>query len=523
MSAPPAGGFSLFPNPSNDPRPRERSQSRTRAATPQEGLTSVVDATPPRAGRQTPVRRNSATRDGRQRVVSNNPWQHALDARKQQQLPEATAGPSTIGLAITEDPVIETAYVQPVTDAPQRCDTAFSEAQTLVRSPSQRSRSSIAKPPIAYTTAGPSTQPGDAAGQPAVIRSMFPRYNPEIPLARQDYYPTQTSPTHIPQSAISRPLYSAPQIDAAAVAGTPTGPAGAQGPSSAQPGNTQFRWPPARPREPAIMPPVTTTEELRNLWKVANGWRASSAEGRNYCLKLSASTDALPSYTLSSSTNQPFYCLRVDPTSASALQPPPPNTKNTGKKSSPPPSPPSLPSSTPEPNQNQETSDGLLAHLWPTPAARLVADRANDLTTVALAQQESARLVWDADSGAHFLAHPALAVPFCVAIERTPAFGRVEYTLEHLESPGWGRREDRKQKRNQKKKKMEQFEIDLESQDSDLKKGRREEDELPWVLRALVGLITGSFKCVVWCITLAFKALLGILSVFTKCCGLGKL
>jgi hypothetical protein len=257
---------------------------------------------------------------------------------------------------------------------------------------------------------------------------------------------------------------------------------------------------------------------------------------------------------------------------------------------------------------------------------------------VALAQQESARLVWDADSGNHFVVHPALAVPFCVTVERSPAYSRVEYTLEHLESPthlarlvrdgtgqGWlevdtgiagkveavylvdvvvaalvlvahldgkkvaggggmggggmmggggavlgggvevfepppvvfggpngsvhsggggeggrsswsgrrgggsraSRREDKERKKEMKKSKkakkgrMEQFELDLESQTSDLGKG--EKDKVPGVLRALVGLVTVTFKCLLWCVTLAFKALMAILSGLARCCGLGKL
>jgi hypothetical protein len=437
-----------------------------------------------------------------------------------------------------------------------------------------------------------------------------------------------------------------------------------------------------------VIPPVNSTEELRGLWKVTNGWRASSLEGRTYCLKMTASPDVPPSYTLSSSTNQPFYCLRVDPTSSSALvtlsrydpnKPfkassssssvtgatislPTPNSRTSS------PSPRASSSSrqsnypttqqttahTPattaakhqknwqevlstqltSPSSPDQTEEGLLAHLWPSAAARLVADRANDAATVALAQQESARLVWDADSGNYFLVHPALAMPFCVTVERHPAYSRTEYTLEHLESPvhiarlvrdgtgqgwlevdtgiagkieavylvdvvvaalvivthldggrgkksggllgggignagggevfepppvvfggpngsvysaagglgggegggsGWSamragsrasRREVKERKKEmkkgrKKKARMEQFEIDLESQTSDLGKG--EKDKVPGALRVLIGLFTVTFKCFVWCATLAFKALLAILSGLTKCCGLGKL
>jgi hypothetical protein len=83
-----------------------------------------------------------------------------------------------------------------------------------------------------------------------------------------------------------------------------------------------------------------------------------------------------------------------------------------------------------------------------------------------------------------------------------------------------------KKKKGGKRPRMEQFEMDLESQSSDLGKGKgaaAEKDKVPGVLRALVGLVTITFRCFVWCATLAFKALLAILSVFTRCCGLGKL
>ncbi|EAQ92642.1 hypothetical protein CHGG_00877 [Chaetomium globosum CBS 148.51] len=494
---PPAGGFSLFPNPNNAPRPPSRSQSRPRAASPQEGRSGSIEMTPPRTGR-----RNSSAR-GRQRIPSNNPWQHALDATRQPVYGETAAGPSAAPFVV-EDPVVETTYSQPVTDAPQRCETAFSEAQTLVRSSSQRSRSSIAKPPIAYTTAGPSSssQPGQP-GEPAAIRSMFPRYNPDISLDQQNYYPTQASPTHIPQHAISRPLYSPPSIAPAAEASSSV-PAATYQASPPRAAPSTASWHPTmgqRHHEPAVMPPVNSTEELRGLWKVTNGWKATSFDGRSYCLKMAASPDLPPSYTLSSSTNQPFYCLRVDPTSSSALvtlsrydpnkpfkpasssstattmaispnsgtSSPSPRASSSSRQSSHPlptttaytpattaskhqknwqevlsthlsptnsagePLPTTTPSS--DPNSDPNPDDGLVAHLWPAAAARLVADRANDLTTVALAQQESARLVWDADSGSHFLAHPALAMPFRVAVARHPAYARVEYTLEHLESP----------------------------------------------------------------------------------------
>ncbi|KAK4201781.1 hypothetical protein QBC40DRAFT_277529 [Triangularia verruculosa] len=701
MSAPPPsgpGGFSLFPNTATRPPSRSQNQQRppTRSGTPQESRPSIsAEPSPPRAPR---IRRDSSVREGKQRVVSTNPWQHALDARESQrrQYPqEAEAGPSNAAIPVP-DPVVETAYAQPVNDPPQRCETAFSEAQTLVRSNSARSRSSIAKPPLAYTPAGQSSSSGEpsSSSNPPQLRSIFPTYNPELPLDRQEYYPKEASPTHIPQAAISRPLYSPRRERAPTVTSNhnptqspPQGPLQSPAPTAA---SAQTRWPNpsgTRHHEPAVIPPVSSTEELRALWKVTNGWKASSLEGRPFCLKLTACPDA-PVYTLSSSSNQPFYCLRVDPTSASALvslsrydpnkpfkqSPPSPNGSPSSSPTpggvsqspniinSPPPTiPPSTSSSstlrtsislrtskttrtlqhnaknwlevlttslTP-PSARNENNGGLVAHLWPSAAARLVADRSNDATTVALAQQESARLVYDPDSGNHFLVHPALAMPFCVTIERNPVFSRTEYTLEHLESPfhlakltrdgtgqGWFevdtsiaakieavylvdvvvaalvlvahgdegytsgrievfepppvvfgsggggnngsvisgggdrrsskssrrggdnsrasiRREEKQRKKElkkqrgkrDKKKRMEQFEIDLESQDSGEFSNKREtkEEKLPAVLRALVWLIKIFFKCLIGSLTLVFKCLGGIINGLARCCGLGKL
>ena len=186
-----------------------------------------------------------------------------------------------------------------------------------------------------------------------------------------------------------------------------------------------------------------------------------------YCLKLTQEKDA-PVYTLSSAT-QPFYNVRLDPTSASAYvtvmrhdpnKPfkevkPDANSSssssllsvvaggNNGSSSD-------IPSGKitdgkhwqeaittmmEEESRKHQPNDGLVALLMPTPAAKVAVDRPNDHSAVMAAERECARLVWDDDSGSHFLVHPALATPFCVTIERSPAWSRVEYTLEHHESP----------------------------------------------------------------------------------------
>lgn len=246
----------------------------------------------------------------------------------------------------------------------------------------------------------------------------------------------------------------------------------------------------------------------------------------------------------------------------------------------------------------------------PDPATKMATERAGEPALVAMAERECARLVWDEDSASNYLVHPALAAPFCVAVERCPAWSRVEYTLEHHESPkhlakltrdgtggGWleidttvasyieayyiidvaiaallivaasdersgngavagttgitpaagmetfepppapaepevrsesrgsgrfsrlsGRKEDRKPRRP-----MEEFEIDLESQDGSLAKGsgtrvrtrsrnkkskeKEKEDKLPFLIRAGIKVTKGVFKCIIWILTAIFKVL----------------
>jgi len=367
-----------------------------------------------------------------------------------------------------------------------------------------------------------------------------------------------------------------------------------------------------------------------------------------------------PIYTLSSAQSQPFYSLRVDPTSASALvtlsryDPSKPFKGNTssGGSGGGSPSPRASSSSKHEAankhdakhwqevlgttleaaSRKQPPNDGLVAQLWPTAAARLALDRANDAATVMMAEQECARLVWDADSGNHYLVHPALAMPFCVTVERHAAYSRVEYTLEHIESPvhlgrltrdgtgaAWlevdtsiaskvdavylvdvvvaalvlvahaddqfthvetfepppaigdpsggssifgggrgsrasftgsrrerrnsrssrasGRRDSRREEKERQKElsnshnkksaksRMEQFEIDLESQTSEFAKIdiKGDKEKLPGAARGIIALLTVTFKCFIWCATLLFKGLMALVAGLARCLGSDKL
>ena len=448
----------------------------------------------------------------------------------------------------------QSAMNSPTTNAVElpRSYTSFSDAPTLVRSHSVASHRSIAKPRFAET----SSNGGPSNTEQPMIRSIFPRYNPNVPLERQSYYPSEASPTHIPREIISRAPYS-PGIDS--TIGSPM---------SAPP--TVGRFPRGIQDVPKTPSPATT-EELKDLWKVANGWRVSASEGRSFVLKMSSAVD-VPVHTLSSAT-QPFYTFKLDPTSTSALVTV--TRQDPFKRSS------SSPKMTgnevmttmlEETSRRQPPNDGLIALLYPTAATTMALDLASkpnppeEEAIMEAAERECARLVWDDDSKQYYLVHPAMATPFKFQITSLPAWSRVEYTLEHPELPqnlvrlvrdgaGGGFLEvdtgvaaridcfyivdvaicailivaisEEKSKnverfeappmafptppKSAKKKsvKVEEMEIDLESQSS--MSDKKEKSNLPAPTRGVLKLLFLTFKVVVWALTLLVNTVAGLI------------
>ncbi|KAK7430921.1 hypothetical protein QQZ08_002449 [Neonectria magnoliae] len=634
MSTPTPGGFSLFPSPNaskpppvvrnQTPRPR-RSESRERerrAPTPQQAPTPQA-VSPPEAVNSSPPRHNDGRQTPQSQFQNQNPNRSQTPVqfeppRQQHQQHQhhpshqhhrshhshdtAVAGPSSSAPIHPQDvPVQEP---RATAEVPFRTETAFSQANTLVRSPSLRSRSSIAKLPL------PSADDDASSPPPPPLRSIFPTYNPEVPLGQQNYVPTQMSPTRIPRAVISRQTYHENQP-----ANSPPYRSPLRSPRSA--GSNP--WPRRPNNEPPVIPTTCTTEQLKSLWKVANGWKASHSEGRVYCMKMTQEKDA-PVYTLSSAS-QPFYNLRLDPTSASAYVT---LTRHDPSKTYKAPKPDAGPSSSAssiisgvvgnggsssrsskitdgkhwhealtttleEEARKLPPNDGLVALLMPTPATKVAIEKANDPTSVLMAERECARLVWDEDTGNHFLVHPALATPFCVTIERSPAWSRVEYTLEHHESPqhlakltrdgtggGWleldtgiaskiesfflvdvavtalllvaaadeknmpaaaevfeppppvllaakqeGRLSKLGKRDDKKRRKMESFEVDVESQDDSLGKSKTkgDKDKLPFLVRVVVKLAKGLFATIIWLLTIVFKCFGVVFKVLYKCVG----
>lgn len=607
-------------------------------------MDSVTRDSPSRAGRRTPLERQTSIRDGKRPAAANivNASTEAVMGSSAHMYGNATASPSDNTNSPAAEPIIQRPAPVAVIDAsPARGRTASFETPAPIREAGAPARSSIAKLPLHDDHEGT-----NADADAAPLRSIFPEYNPNVPLAQQSYYPTQTSPTHIPPETISRRLYSPtsetyPSVPTNTNNNNTTNTATqqqAQSPPSVRspPSTTARRWPPPRTQDanPTAPPEPSTTEQLRDYWKVANGWKAPGSEGRVYTFHVSCERDA-PIYTLASRNQQPFYRMKLDPTSASAYvslsrfdptkpyKPPVPpkdsgsshsgssdnistTTISPGKETSAKGWQEVLSTTLEETNRHHAPNDGLVALLFPSAAARMALNSQHtNAGTYAAAERECARLVWDDDSGSHFLVHPALAMPFCVTIERNPTWSRTEYTLEHIESPqhlarltrdgtgtGWlevdtgiaakidavylvdvavaalvliahgdgefsrvevfepppsigsgrnsrqeGGRASRlsrlssrigtgesKKKEKAGKSRLEEFELDLESQVSDLKKhSSREREGMPGCARALISVLKVAFKCFVWCATVAFKALAGLISLLARCVGVKKL
>ncbi|KAF5709554.1 hypothetical protein FMUND_10044 [Fusarium mundagurra] len=594
MSTPTPGGFSLFPSPNSSkpppvsrnqtPKPR-RSESRERRA-------------------PTPSDRRAPTPSDRRAVTPQamSPEPRPASPRNGRQTPQNRAHTPIEFEPVQSEPPkpVKVQRPRPTVQIPGRSDTGLAQGNTLVRSSSDRSRSSIAKPPLG----------GEAPAQP--LRSIFPAYNPEVPLGQQNYVPTEIQPTQMPRAVISRQTYHETPAGSA-----PRNPVRSPiiSPMSVQ--SAQSSWPHrnVKQQEPPLIPTVSSNEQLKNYWKVANGWQASPSEGRVYCMKLAQEKDA-PVYSLSSAS-QPFYNLRIDPTSASAYVTLTRHDPNKPYKAPKPEASSSassiisgvvghnsnssgtkvtdtkhwqeaLTTTLEEESRRHPPNDGLVALLMPTPATKMAIERAQDPQSVMLAERECARLVWDEDSSHHFLVHPSLATPFCVTIERSPSWSRVEYTLEHNESAqhlakltrdgtggGWleidtgiaakiesyfivdvavtalmlvasadekntpamevfeppppliltAKQEKRLSKigkRDERKKRhMESFEIDVESQDESLGKGkpREKEDKLPFLIRVIVKIVKGLFACFIWILTISFKCVGFAFKGCYKCVG----
>ncbi|KAF1983609.1 hypothetical protein K402DRAFT_423486 [Aulographum hederae CBS 113979] len=165
-----------------------------------------------------------------------------------------------MGMSPTRSPSPQT-FSSPISSPERRrvASPALSESATLVRSNSQ----------------GSPVSPGDVP-----IRSMFPQFNPSVPLSQQQYRPNPINVNPIPREQISKAPYS-----------------------------------PEAHMEPIFSSP----DDLPDLWEAANGTLPTSQSPHKYALQMhqsipTAKADRDQKAVFGTHPTAPFYSLRQSDT-----------------------------------------------------------------------------------------------------------------------------------------------------------------------------------------------------------------
>ncbi|KAI9800522.1 MAG: hypothetical protein M1825_004070 [Sarcosagium campestre] len=389
----------LFPPPPGKNRPKRKASRRKTTATVTSSAATITECA-----------KSPARTEGIVIHVSND-----ADASSGSDVsPEDAVG----SLPLRSDtPTGRPAPPRSVTASPAPTDAAsrFSTCETLVRSNSVNVASSSVAP----------------------NRSIFPRYDPSVPLSQQNYRPTQASPTHIPRGMISKDPYSpnlySPQSPGHAnnrptsIRPTSSGRAYMNAPATAPSSMTSF---PSGILSVA-QPRFSSTEELADLWEAANG-QGTEEKARTFALRMSRDgtfdqttgafqPTASEAFTFGPSKDQPFYDLqtlkandfdtdfcecnirRRDPQRGTIV--------------------PVLTLNIEPPSRRQPPDgDGLVTTIYPKLAALMALDtetrrrRRESSTSVtaatstdSVAAKESCRLLFDRDSQRYYLHHPGLS------------------------------------------------------------------------------------------------------------------
>ncbi|KAL9127760.1 MAG: hypothetical protein Q9217_003418 [Psora testacea] len=263
-----------------------------------------------------------------------------------------------------------------------------------------------------------------AVEQTPVMRSLFPSYNPNVPLAQQHYYPTmEAAPALARMREVAGSSTSAPQPQ--------------QGSGSAR---LALARQVVEPKESLLRRSESTKrptsfskqEELVGLWSMANG-QATGGAADSYNLELSWSAyaiDNLPPFvanngpsedltlnseiiTFSGSSSAPLYALSASANnhiSTTRIHPQDPRTK--------------IPICTSTFSQPTRQNP-LITSIFPKLAGLMAVDQSSSLAVarkldrqasqlvqaeaIAQAQErEGSLLLWDCDSGRFCLMHPTL-------------------------------------------------------------------------------------------------------------------
>lgn len=256
---------------------------------------------------------------------------------------------------------------------------------------------------------------GSADAHSPVMRSMFPRYDPKIPLAKQHYYPNREihrGPADA-KLKVSRPSASCAGIPSQVETLSPRHPTiNTRSPTIIPYGR---RGVAVRTSENSdLAPAISTPDELLDLWSVANGQGSQEAAETytlNLCCPELGRNHEIISFT--SSTSQTLYKLEADENSLTITRSHPVNSTTTICISAP-----TISELTPN-NPLVTTVFPKLAELMALDQSSSIAvdhrlDRqaSDDLQAEALDrahQREASALFWDTDSEKYYLIHPTLS------------------------------------------------------------------------------------------------------------------
>ena len=250
---------------------------------------------------------------------------------------------------------------------------------------------------------------------PIPLRSMFPVYNPQVPLSQQSYYPQR-------QTSLQTRLQ--PRLDYGSRVGTP---------SQCDLVTGGLRTAPASiynsPMDVSSIPDTSfsSPRELEKLWVASHGMEANPDVG-SFNLEMARYACHAALYTMLTTNRieeamftfgydplMPFYTLKTFDTNEILVSKVSPRKKSAVCE---------ILQSSIESNERR-ILDGLVTFIFPRLAAMLAIDQANELARQhqlapthrdeviqaaiqRAASQESCRLLWDAQEGRYELEHPAI-------------------------------------------------------------------------------------------------------------------
>ncbi|KAK5097977.1 hypothetical protein LTS08_006732 [Lithohypha guttulata] len=308
-----------------------------------------------------------------------------------------------IGQAVTSySPINATGYGSPPSSAAHKY------------APPPPSRPYVASPQLKSYDSGYQSGGAESAKSPVVpIRSMFPVYNPSMPLQQQHYYPqrpialrTKSSQTRMNRLDYASPVSAWTPIDRAL------------GPPSAPASVANF------PLD-ALTARTSTLKELHELWEATHGMEPNPRI-KSYDLELTRTEEA--NFSFGSDPLLPFYSLITYDTNEIALSKTSPR-KQTVKCEI------SINSIEPA-SRRSPPNDGLITFIFPRMAAMLAINQSTALAkehglapthrdevqaaaVKRAADQEACKLRWNARAQHYELEHPAVGRK-----QREPAFAK---------------------------------------------------------------------------------------------------